>query len=279
MQPDPTTNDLSWSAVSATDGSSTTPSSAIISTPSKDVGLPHVHTHHTSVPCADPLSTGPNGAQHDPRTVSTLLLPDNWESKIRTLRLWEKYSNVPHGLHIGFHIGTAHPVSVTYTPPNHSSATSQPDVILKHINTKIAAGQYTSPFTCEALELLIGPFQKAPLGIIEKASAPGPYHIIQDFSYSPNPDSPLSLNAQIDAGEFPCIWGTFEKVADTRAHISIFAQATTLDVHSAYWQIPVRPKDQNHIVFMWGDDFSVDGCVPGMSGGNSCEFRFLHSGI
>ncbi|QRV96511.1 polyprotein like [Ceratobasidium sp. AG-Ba] len=138
----------------------------------------------------------------------------------------------------------------------------RPLVIQKHIQVELAAGRYFGPFTHVDLENLIGPFQTAPLGVVEKPSAPGSFCIIQDFSFNPDPSMPTSLNSQIDLDDFPCIWGFFDKVFKIIASTPEGTLAATFNVDSAYRQIPVHPDNQPHIVFMWGDDFYIDTRVP-----------------
>ncbi|KAJ6615695.1 hypothetical protein B0H10DRAFT_1716913, partial [Mycena sp. CBHHK59/15] len=51
----------------------------------------------------------------------------------------------------------------TYTPPNHPSALSHPDVVQKYIRKELSERHYTGPFSKSRLELLIGPFRSSPL--------------------------------------------------------------------------------------------------------------------
>ncbi|KAG9105221.1 hypothetical protein FRC07_009484, partial [Ceratobasidium sp. 392] len=182
-------------------------------------------------------------------------------AELRALGLWERFSDVPNGLRFGFRIGAKNPVFQTYTPENHKSALLQPGVIEAHIETELAAGHYTGPFGRDELERLIGPFQTAPLGVVEK-STPGTFRIIQDFSYSPDRNNPTSLNDQIDTSKFICVWGFFHVVAQAIANAPPGTLAATMDVDAAYRQIPIHILDQPHIVFRWGDNYYVDGRVP-----------------
>ncbi|QRV93153.1 The BTB (BR-C, ttk and bab)/POZ (Pox virus and Zinc finger) domain [Ceratobasidium sp. AG-Ba] len=255
--------DRSLSNLSAGTGESTVKVSATPSTSQEVVKtLPPANMAPISAPSAVPLPTAHNRAPFNPRRVSTLLIPDMWESEIREFGLQDEFGDVPSGLRDGFRIGAKHPVYITRTPPNHKSAIERPLIIEKHIQTELAAGRYFGPFTRVDLEHLIGPFQTAPLGVVEKPSAPGSFRIIQDFSFNPNPSSPTSLNSQIDTDDFPCVWGFFDEVFRVIASAPKGTLAATFDVDSAYRQIPVHPDDQPHIVFMWGDDFYIDTRVP-----------------
>ncbi|QRW04441.1 polyprotein like [Ceratobasidium sp. AG-Ba] len=237
---------------------SVTPSTSLADAPTPN----HANSAPTYAPYADQPSTEHRHALPDPRRASTLLIPEAWESEIRDLGLQDDFGDVPVGLREGFRIGAKHPVYSTCIPPNHSSATKRPDVIEKHIQTELAAGRYIGPFSQLNLEHLIGPFQTAPLGLVEKSSAPGSFRIIQDFSFNPDPKTPSSLNSQINTDDFPCVWGFFEEVYQIIAEAPEGTMGATFDVDSAYRQIPVHPDDQPHIVFMWEDKFYIDTRVP-----------------
>ncbi|QRV92132.1 hypothetical protein RhiJN_20150 [Ceratobasidium sp. AG-Ba] len=246
----------------ATPGLLMAPNSATPSTPSRDAHSTHALVNPISAASAVHLSTPRSHAHFDPRRVSTSLIPEIWETELRALGLWDKFHDVPTGLREGFRIGTNFPIPHTHTPENHKSALLQPSIIEQHIQSELAAGRYVGPFTRDGLEQLIGPFRSAPLGVVEKSSAPGSFRIIQDFSFSPDNFEPGSLNSQIDASNFPCVWGFFDDVARVIATAPPGTLAATLDVDAAYRQIPIHPNDQAHIVFRWGDDYYVDGRVP-----------------
>lgn len=215
----------------------------------------------TSAPYAAALPTGPNSAQADPRRVVTALLPDAWESLLRDLGLGEEFADVPVGLRAGFRIGAAGPVTHTLIHKNHNSALSHPDAVTNHIHTEHAAGRYSGPFDRDSLEALIGPFQTAPLGVVDKPSSPGKFRIIQDFSF-PRDHSFTSLNSQINPDEFTCSWGFFADVMAAVANAPPGSIAATLDVDAAYRQMPVHIMDQPHTVIAWDGEFWVDHCVP-----------------
>ncbi|KAF9030052.1 hypothetical protein BJ165DRAFT_1359104, partial [Panaeolus papilionaceus] len=53
--------------------------------------------------------------------------------------------------------------SISYIPPNHSSATLHPDTIINSIYQELSERRYTGPFHPSCLEALIGPFRTSPL--------------------------------------------------------------------------------------------------------------------
>lgn len=242
-------------------GRSTEQASVTISTPPADASSTHVPIPPTSAPCAVVPPTGPSSAQADPRRVITALLPDEWESVLRELGLWEEFADVPAGLRAGFRIGAAGPVQHTLIHKNHNSALSHPGAVAEHIRTEHAAGRYSGPFDRLSLEALIGPFQTAPLGVVDKASSPGKFRVIQDFSF-PRDHSLTSLNSQINPDDFTCTWGFFADVMTAVANAPPGSIAATLDVDAAYRQMPVHILDQPHTVVYWDDAYWVDHCVP-----------------
>ncbi|KAG9087292.1 hypothetical protein FRC06_002607 [Ceratobasidium sp. 370] len=219
-------------------------------------------TRHMPVPCAAQRNTAPKPAAHDPRKVSCLLPHDIWESKLRALGLWEEFKDVPPGLRNGFDIGAAGLATETYIPENHKSAWDRPSVIQEHIDTEVAAGRYTGPFTQSTLHSLIGPFRTTPLGVTEKPSTPGKFWVIQDFSYPHDAVPSISLNAQIDTTRFTCQWGFFHDVAKAVALAPPGSKAATFDVDTAYRQMPIHTEDQPHTVVSWNGLFWVDHRVP-----------------
>ncbi|QRV82385.1 polyprotein like [Ceratobasidium sp. AG-Ba] len=165
------------------------------------------------------------------------------------------------GLQHGFRLGTSYSVTCTSTPPNQNSALKNPDVVRKAIANELHAGCYTGPFSATELTNLIGPFRSAPLGVVAK-STPGEFRIIQDFSFPCNGGEHPALNAEINPDDFQCEWGTFDEVVKIIISAPPGAQAATLDVESAYRQMPVSIVDQHNIVISWEDKLYVDHCVP-----------------
>ncbi|CAE6525454.1 unnamed protein product [Rhizoctonia solani] len=211
--------------------------------------------------CVETTHTRPSLAENDPRKIVTPLVPDTWESMLKTYDLWDDYEDVPTGLRYGFRIGVSSILNDTRIPKNHKSATDRPTVITRHINKEVSAGRYSGPFSLNTLTEIFGHFHAAPLGIIEKASSPGEFRVIQDFSF-PRDTSYHSLNSQINPDNFPCDWGFFSNVAKIIATIDPASEAATFDVEAAYRQMPVHIDDQPRMVVIWNGFAWVDHCVP-----------------
>ncbi|CUA67876.1 hypothetical protein RSOLAG22IIIB_07569 [Rhizoctonia solani] len=222
---------------------------------------PHVNTAPTSAPYADPTNTVPRLAPNDPRKVVTPLIPDAWESTLRQHNLWHRFYDIPDGLRYGFRIGTSRLLSTSSMPPNHKSALDNPTIIEDTIRKEISAGRYSGPFSPQSLESLIGPFQSAPLGVVEK-SKPGEFRIVQDFSFPRDGGTHPALNAEINSDDFTCEWGFFGDIADILLACPPGTEAATLDVDAAYRRMPVHPSDQPHTVVIWNGKAWLDHCVP-----------------
>lgn len=216
---------------------------------------------HTSVPSVERPTMGLSDALFNLNRIHTELIPEQWESTLRELGLWDQFSDVPDGLRFGFRIGTKQSITNTFIPKNHNSALAQPQVIENHINEELAAGRYSGPYTRETLEQAMGPFRCAPLGVVSKASDPGKFRVIQDFSY-PRDNSLSSLNSQINSEDFGCVWGCYPDVAAAVAAAHLEAKAATCDVRTAYRQVPTAPEDRAHLVVHWEGKFYIDGNVP-----------------
>ncbi|CAE6425255.1 unnamed protein product [Rhizoctonia solani] len=244
-------------------GFSTANHSATTSTSAKAAHMTSANEAHTSARYVATPNTEHSPAPNSPnvRRVSPNLIPDAWESMLRDLGILDQFGDIPSGLREGFRIGAAGPVPCTIINPNHKSALDRPDIIEEHIKTELNTGRYTGPFTRAQLKLLIGPFHTAPLGAVDKPSAPGKFRVVQDFSFPRSPTS-NSLNAQICSEDFHCEWGFFHNVVQALHDLPPDAMAATCDVDAAFRQMPIHPDDRPHTVVCWGNDFYVDAFLP-----------------
>lgn len=199
----------------------------------------------------------------DPRRVVTPLIADKWEEAIHRAGMQDSSSDVPHGLRAGFRLGTSSVLDSTVVHRNHLSAVKNPSAIENHIQAELAAGRYSGLFTRSDLQARIGHFRASPLGVVDKPSAPGSLHVIQDFSFPLHDDHGItSVNSEIDPEQFTCLWGFFSDVVAIVLALPPGSQAATFDVDAAYQRMPVHPLDQPHIVVHWDGRFYVDHCVP-----------------
>jgi hypothetical protein len=137
---------------------------------------------------------------------------DAWASELTCLGLLEQYPHVVHGLANGFDLGIPQ-IYRTYTPQNHHSLSLLLDVYSAIVQNEFKTGQYISPFTCQQVEAALGPFQSSPLSLVPKASKPGKYQAVHNFSHPHHPlPNATSINLCIDSDEYPCTWGTFSSV-------------------------------------------------------------------
>ena len=154
-------------------------------------------------------------------------------------------------------------ITCTYTPPNHPSVVSLPDVYKSSIDSEFKTGRYIGPFTRGQLESAMGPFQTSPLSLVPKTSKPGLFRAVHDFSH-PHKPSPhaTSINSHISSDDFPCTWGTFSTVALLIARLPPGSQASIRDVAEAYRTIPVKPAQWPGLVIKLQeeDQFAVNTC-------------------
>jgi hypothetical protein len=185
-----------------------------------------------------------------------------WAELLQDLGLWEKYPCLVQGFAIGFDLGIPH-ITHTHTPPNHSSVTPLFNVYSSIIDSEFAAGQYIGPFTRHQLELALGPFQTSPLSLVPKASKPGMYRAVHNFSHPHDASHNVSsINSHINCDDFPCTWGTFATVALLIAHLPPGSQASVRDMAEAYRTIPAIPSQWPGLVIhlQSEDQFAVNVC-------------------
>jgi hypothetical protein len=158
----------------------------------------------------------PNNATslHELLIINTPFIPDEWEKLLNSITPFNKFSDIPTSMRLGFDMGVHTPPVHTFIPPNHSSATLFPDHVMSHIQNELALGRYSGPFTCTELESLIGPFRSSPLGTVPKSHNSTERRIVQDLSFPRNDPNLSSINDQIDIEDFGCDWGTFNDVRD-----------------------------------------------------------------
>ncbi|PPQ81668.1 hypothetical protein CVT24_002936 [Panaeolus cyanescens] len=188
-------------------------------------------------------------------------IADAWERALTSANLHSEFADVIDGIRYGFDMGTSTiPHSSTYIPPNHSSATINPDAILNAIYSELSHGRYSGPFNPDRLSHIIGHFRSSPLGLVPKSD--GTFRLIQDFSYPRNDPSTPSVNSYIDLSTFHCDWGTFQKMVDVIITSPTGTLVATMDVDSAFRRCPITPSQQRNFVVQWGDLCYIDHCAP-----------------
>ena len=95
-----------------------------------------------------------------------------WAELLLECGLEGRYPLLVQSLAMGFNVGIPSIVH-TYTPPNHSSVRSLPDVYSNVIDSEFKSGRYIGPFTRGQLESALGPFQTSLLSLVPKTSKPG----------------------------------------------------------------------------------------------------------
>lgn len=65
--------------------------------------------------------------------IMTPLIAEGWEQELHHHGLYDTFVDIPLSLCIGFNMGIHSTIQHTYIPPNHTSATNNPEVIETHI--------------------------------------------------------------------------------------------------------------------------------------------------
>ena len=230
---------------------------------SRGDAVPPVTPTGTDAQDVENLATEPRDALEQRRLEA--LSPYNneaWAAELRRHNLCETYPSLVSGLTNGFDLGIPR-ISHTYTPPNHRSIILLADVYKTIINNEFAAGRYLGPFTRAQVEAALGPFQTSPLSLVPKASKPGKYRAVHNFSHPHNPTpNAISINSRIDSDDYPCTWGTFATVALLVSHLPPGSQASVRDVAEAYRTIPVAPSQWPGMVIhlQTEDQFAINVC-------------------
>ncbi|KAE8255066.1 hypothetical protein A4X03_0g5620 [Tilletia caries] len=167
------------------------------SSTSLDVSSRTAQRDVTSAVSAETLGTKP---PLDP--VSSPLRSEGFKTLLEHHNLLSAFLELVEGLENGFNFGIP-PITVTRTPPNHKSATSDLKTLNSAIEKEIGLGRACGPYTKEEVEDLVGPFQTSPLGLVPKPN--GKWRMVQDFSYPRKGEYPAIYN-YIASDEFVCAW-------------------------------------------------------------------------
>lgn len=101
-------------------------------------------------------------------------------------KLFDQLAHIPQSLTNGFIINAPY-ITATSMPSNHPSIKLNYSTFSSIIEAEFAKGCYLGPFSREALEGMLGPFQTSPLLIIPKPGKPNKFHLIQNLSYPRDP--------------------------------------------------------------------------------------------
>jgi hypothetical protein len=199
------------------------------------------------------------------RLLSKALTPynaDGWRDLLIEFNLLHKHPTLLEQLMHGFHV-RAPTITRSFTPLNNPSIFVHRNAFDEILHKEFTKQRYIGPFTRDALESFIGPFQSSPLNIIPKPGKPGKFRLIQNLSYpiSPQTNEALSINSQVDSALFPCEWGTFHTVCALIHTLPRGSQGATRDVAEAYRTVPLHPSQWPALVVRVANEpalFAVD---------------------
>ena len=90
-----------------------------------------------------------------------------------------------------------------FTPLNKPSILKYLSKFRSIIKHEFKQKHYIGPLSYSSVEMLIGPFQTSPLGIIPKPGKPGKLHLVQNLSYPYIPCNYISsINSSIDSDNY-----------------------------------------------------------------------------
>jgi hypothetical protein len=125
-----------------------------------------------------------------------------------------KYPFLVRKLSIGFRLGDLRPLTETFTPPNHPSASTYSSAVLNYLKSEVEKGRMSGPFTKTQLEeILGGPFRSSPIQVVAKFDTDGNLTKTRmAINLSFRDGSGVSVNDMIDSDDFPMKWGTASEV-------------------------------------------------------------------
>ena len=185
-----------------------------------------------------------------------------WYDLLIDLGICHKHPTIIEQLTNGF-CATAPTITQSFTPSNNTSTNVHCSAFDDILHKEFKKQQYIGPFTWDALEAVLRPFQSSPLSIIPKPGKPGKFHLIQNLSYpySPQPGKLLSINAQVDPSLFPCKWESFYIACTLIYTLLQGCEGATRNIAKAHHTIPLHPSQWPALVVHVADKptlFAVD---------------------
>jgi hypothetical protein len=186
--------------------------------------------------------------------IVTPLRWKRWATHLKEAGVLEEFADVPVGIRDGFRLGYYEPLYSSYMPPNHLSATNNPDPVRAYIAKEIAAGRYSTGFNPKDLETRFH-YRTSPIGVVDQD---GKYRIVSDFSYPRNHSSQHSINSKIDVSWFKTDYATFSECYLYVANAPPGSQAAVYDVDAAYRRMPIAPEDQIYVCLHFDGSIHLD---------------------
>jgi hypothetical protein len=200
----------------------------------------------------------PHAEQSEHLPVVTPLRWRAWEDELQAAGCLDNFADVPYGIRYGFKLGVESTIDSTYIPPNHKSALNQTEAVDMYIQKELAARRCTGPYDPGRLRKIIGNVRSSAIGTVPKGEG---FRVIRDMSYPRREPGVQSVNAEINADDFPCEWGTFAECALLVAQAPPGTEVAVFDVQAAYRCIPIWPEDQRHNIFSWRGMLYIDHCA------------------
>jgi hypothetical protein len=97
----------------------------------------------------------------DDADFSKIITPysaDDLDTFLRNANLLDDYPELVFKIKHGFPLGPLDPIHATYAPPNLPSANEHEQAIKEYIDSELALGHFSGPFSQQELKSKIGPF-------------------------------------------------------------------------------------------------------------------------
>ena len=140
------------------------------------------------------------------------------------------------------------------TSRNHPSATTNEDIITRHIATEVLAGRMVGPLD----ESVSAQVHTSPMGLVPKPHQAGKWRLIVDLS-SPRLQS---VNASISKEFASITYARVDEAVSTILYLGRGALLAKLDLKNAYRIVPVHPNDQHLLGVTWKGHTYIDRALP-----------------
>lgn len=142
----------------------------------------------------------------------------------------------------------------TYTPRNHISVLTNPDIVKSKISQELQAGRIAGPFPNPPMPNFIC----SPLGLVPKKTS-GQHRMIHDLSY---PKWGQSVNSTISPGSATVQYELLDDAINILHKVGRGALVAKADIEAAFRLIPLHPNSYHLTGFSWEGLYYFDRALP-----------------
>jgi hypothetical protein len=238
---------------------------------------------YTPAPCVLAEITELSVALYDELfPIITQLKWTAWEVILAKHSLLHSFGDIPIGLQYGFLTGLErYIITQTFTPPNHYRTAEHHNFIVSKYAEEITLGCISRGYPRELLQQYIGPFQTAPLNVVQNTPG-GKMRVtidhsfphskvqldvtrkdsgVQELGYQNFDPTTTSVNTVIDSKKFQCMWDTFSQCYLMVADAPEGTEAAIFDVDAAFRNVPTHPLARPFLACMIDQKVHIDHCL------------------